>query len=84
MIKQMQAIQEMIKGLEQQYEIDIIRVYHETNQIQLTGEKGFGKLPVEKIEIIENYVENRNHFSGTFEGTEFIYLERKEEEDANN
>ena len=84
MIKQMQAMQEMIKELEQQYDIEIIRVYHEQNQIQLTGGKGFGKLPVEKIEIIENYVENRNHFSATFDGTAFCYLTERSNQNANN
>lgn len=84
MIKQMQAMQEMIKGLEQEYEIDIIRVYHEQNQIQLTGGKGFGKLPVEKIQITENYAENRDYFSATFDGTTFCYLTERSNRNAND
>jgi hypothetical protein len=84
MLKGMQKVQKMIKNLEEQYDIDIIRIYHEQNQIQLTGTKGFGKLPVEDVSVTKEYTENHDYYVGVFEGTSFCYLVSKGEDNDND
>ena len=84
MLKEIQAVQDMVKKLESEYEIDIIRIYHEQNQIQLIGTKGFGKLPVEDVSVTKEYTENHDYYTGVFEGTSFCYLVKKGEENDND
>ena len=84
MLKEIQAVQDMVKQLESEYDIDIIRIYHEQNQIQLIGTKSFGKLPVENVSVIRKYTEKHDCWTGRFEGTEFIYLVERNENDVNN
>ena len=84
MLKEIQAVQEMVKRLEEQYDIDIIRIYHEQNQVQLIGTKGFGKLPVKDIAVKRRYTEKHDCFTGIFDGTEFLYLLEREGINDNN
>ena len=74
MVNEHRELKEMIQDLEQQYGIEIIRVYHEQNQIQLIGANGFGKLQIEDVSVIRRYTAKHDCWTGRFEGTEFIYL----------
>lgn len=84
MLKEMQEIREIIRNLEEKYDIGVIRLTHDDNQILLNSSHGFGNLPTENelvdAEIYEEYL----HHSILVDWTKFIYLERKEESNDND
>lgn len=84
MLSEMREIRAIIAGLEEKYNIRVIRLSHEENQIQLDGSHGFGKLSVENELIDVNMYEEYIYHAILAEGTRFIYLERKEEDNDNN
>ena len=84
MLNEMRERRARIAALEEKYNIRVIRLSHEENQIQLDGSHGFGKLSVENELIDVNMYEEYIYHAILTEGTRFIYLERQAETDDNN
>lgn len=79
MLREMQEIREIIRNLEEKYNVQVIRIKHEDNQIQLNSSHGFGNLPTENELVDAETYEEYLYHSILVEGTKFLYLERKEQ-----
>ena len=82
MLSEMREIRAIIAGLEEKYDIRVIRLTHEDNQIQL--DNGFGNLPTDNELVDTETYEEYLYHSILVEGTKFLYLERKEGINDNN
>lgn len=84
MLREMQEIREIIRNIEEKHNVQVIRINHEDNQIQLNNSNGFGNLPTDNELVDTETYEEYLYHSILVEGTKFLYLERKEKQNANN
>lgn len=83
MLKEMREIRAIIRNLEEQYDIKVIRVNHQDNSMLLRSE-GFGNLPTDNELIDGNTFVKYICHTILVDGTKIEYLEAKEEDNDND
>lgn len=84
MLKEMQEIRATIAGLEEKYNIKVIRVNHQDNSMLLRSPEGFGNLPTDNKLVDEDSYEKYICHTILVDGTKIEYLESREEDNDND